>query len=284
MAESQKLFAPVGEKEVTRAIIEEYTKELYDYVESDVIVVGGGPSGLVAAKDIAKAKYKVLMIERMNYLGGGFWIGGYLMNKVTVRDPGQSVLDEIEVPYKEVTPGLYVADDPYACSKLIASMCEAGVKVANMTMFDDLVYRENGRVAGVVVNWTPISNMPKEITCLDPVAFESKLVVDATGHDAYLINRLSQQGLFNKLPGHGSMWVERSEDALVEYSGEVAPGLLACGMSVNTTYGLPRMGPTFGGMLLSGKKCAQVAIEKLKAMNGDGASPNRGSTSEKAAT
>lgn len=270
MAESPKLFAPIGEKEVTRAIIEEYTKELYDFVESDAIVVGAGPSGLVAAMDIAKAGYKTLMVERMNYLGGGFWIGGYLMNKVTVRDPGQSVLDEIEVPYKEVQKGLYVSDGPYACSKLIATMCEAGVKVANMTMFDDLVYRENGRVAGVVVNWTPISNMPKEITCLDPVAFESKIVIDATGHDAYLVNRLAQQGLFNKLPGHGSMWVEKAEDALVEYSGEVAPGLFACGMSVNTTYGLPRMGPTFGGMLLSGKKCAVEAIKTLAAMNGNG--------------
>ncbi|MGH7802150.1 MAG: sulfide-dependent adenosine diphosphate thiazole synthase [Thermodesulfobacteriota bacterium] len=264
MAERQRLFAPVGEKEITRAIVDEFSKEFLDYVTSDVIVVGGGPSGLVAAKDIAKKKYKVLLVERMNYLGGGFWIGGYLMNKVTVRDPGQKVLDEIEVPYKEVSDGLYVADGPYACSKLIAATCEAGVKVANMTMFDDLVYRENGRVAGVVVNWTPISNMPKEITCLDPIALEAKLVIDATGHDASLISRLAKQGLYNKLPGHGSMWVEKSEDALVEYTGEVAPGLIACGMAVNTAFGLPRMGPTFGGMLLSGKKAAEVAIRRLQ--------------------
>ena len=264
MAEKKGLFAPVGEKEVTRAILEEYTKEFHEYVESDVIVVGSGPSGLVAAKDIAKKRYKVLLVERMNYLGGGFWIGGYLMNKVTVRDPGQKVLDEIEVPYKEVSDGLYVADGPYACSKLIATACEAGVKVANMTMFDDLVFRENARVAGVVVNWTPISNMPKEITCLDPIALEAKLVIDATGHDAYLVSRLAQQGLFRKLPGHGSMWVEKAEDALVEYTGEVHPGLIACGMSVSSTYGLPRMGPTFGGMLLSGKKAAEVAIRLLQ--------------------
>src|SRR3989304_155207 len=232
MAEGQRLFAPVGEKEITRAIVDEFSKEFLDYVTSDVIVVGGGPSGLVAAKDIAKKKYKVLLVERMNYLGGGFWIGGYLMNKVTVRDPGQKVLDEIEV--------------------------------ANMTMFDALVLRENGRVAGVVVNWTPISNMPKEITCLDPIALEAKLVIDATGHDAYLVSRLAKQGLYNNLAGQGSMWVEKPEDALVEYAGEVAPGLIACGMAVNTTYGLPRMGPTFGGMLLSGKKAAEVAIRRLQ--------------------
>ena len=157
-----------------------------------------------------------------------------------------------------------MADGPYACSKLIAMTCEAGAKIRNMTMFDDLVLRENGRVAGIVINWTPIANMPKEITCLDPIAIESKLVIDATGHDAYCVSRLAQQGLFKKLPGHGSMWVEKSEDALVEYTGEVHPGLIACGMSVNSVYGLPRMGPTFGGMLLSGKKAAQVAIDILQ--------------------
>jgi len=34
-------------------------------------------------------------------------------------------------------------------------------------------------------------------------------------------------------------------------------------MSANAVFGGPRMGPIFGGMLLSGKKCAEIILEKM---------------------
>jgi len=255
-------FSPVGEKEVTRAIASEFVTQFLEYVESDCIIVGGGPSGLMAGRNLARAGKKVLIVERNNYIGGGFWIGGYLMNKVTIRHPAERVLDELGIPYKEVTPGLLVADGPHACSKLIASACDSGVKFANMTIFDDLVLKEDGRVAGVVINWTPISALPREITCVDPVALESTIVMDATGHDAQVVRKLEERGLI-KTKGFGAMWVERSEDLVIEYTGEVHPGLIVIGMAVTTVYGLPRMGPTFGAMLLSGEVGAEIALEKL---------------------
>ncbi len=258
----KKKFSLVGEKEITRAIVSEFSKQFSEYVESDCLIIGAGPSGLMAGKELARTGLKVLIVERNNYLGGGFWIGGYLMNKVTVRQPGEEILSEMGIPFKEFARGLYVADGPHACSKLIASACDAGVKFANMTIFEDVVLRERKCLAGVVVNWTPIEALPRQITCVDPVALESRVVIDATGHDACVVKKLEERGLI-KTRGFGAMWVERSEDLVVEHTGEAHPGLIVCGMAVSTTYGLPRMGPTFGAMLLSGKRAAEITLEKL---------------------
>ncbi len=256
------IFSKVTEKDVTKAIVSEFAEEFLEYVESDVIIVGAGPSGLIAAKRLAEKNVKVLLIESNNYLGGGFWIGGYLMNKLTVREPGQKILDEIGVPYKKVQEGLYVADGPHACSKLIGAAMDAGAKVINMTKFDDIVVRKD-RVGGVVINWTPVSALPRAITCVDPVALESKIVVDATGHDAVVVKSLEQRGLV-EIEGFEGMWVEKSEDAVVEKTSEIYPGVFVTGMAVATTYGSTRMGPTFGGMLLSGEKVADLIVDQLK--------------------
>ncbi|NQE05038.1 putative ribose 1,5-bisphosphate isomerase [ANME-1 cluster archaeon GoMg1] len=255
-------FAPVSESQITRAIVGEFAKEFENYAETDVIIVGGGPSGLIAGKELASAGVEVLIIERNNYLGGGFWLGGFLMNKLTVRSPAESILDELGVPYKKYNKGLYVADASHACSKLIAATCDAGAKILNMVALDDVVLH-NEKVSGVVVNWSAVSALPKEIACVDPVSLESKLVIDATGHDASVVKKLEERGLL-KIKGQGAMWVERSENLVVEHTSEFYPGLIVTGMAVSAAYGLPRMGPTFGAMLMSGKRAAEVTVEKLK--------------------
>jgi thiazole biosynthesis enzyme len=257
-----EIFAQVSEKDVTRAIVGGFVREFEKFVESDVIIVGGGPAGLMAGKELAAKGKRALIVERNNYLGGGFWIGGYLMNKITVRHPGEKVLEELGIPCEQASEGLFVADGPHACARLIAAACDAGVKILNMTVFEDVVLRENNRVGGAVVNWTPVEALPRQITCVDPIALEATMVVDATGHDATVVRKMEERGVL-KTKGFGGMWVERSEDLVVEYTGEVHPGLVVCGMATATTFGLPRMGPTFGAMLLSGKKVAEEVLKKL---------------------
>jgi thiazole biosynthesis enzyme len=262
------LFHPTGEKEVTRAIVSGFLKQFEEYVESDVIIVGAGPAGLVAARDLAKAGLKVLIIERNNYLGGGFWVGGYFMNKFTLRAPAQKCLDELGVPYSPAGEGLYVADAPHACASLIAAACAAGAKVFSLTYVEDIVVKKDRRISGVVVNWSPINHLPREIAALDPVPLETKVVIDATGHEADVIQKLVKRNML-EVKGEGALWIEQSEDAVVEHTSEVYPGLIVAGMAVASVFGLPRMGPTFGGMLLSGKRAAEVALKIVKgAKNG----------------
>lgn len=255
------MFQKITEAKITKAILKEFANWFEDYIISDVIIVGGGPSGLTAARDLAKQDFKTLVIEANNYLGGGFWIGGYLMNTLTFRAPANEMLDELKIPYKEAEPGLFTADGPNACSKLISQACDAGVKILNMTKFEDVVLRNN-KVEGTVINWTPVSALPRQITCVDPVSLESKVVIDATGHDAYVCKSLEKRGII-RLKEFGPMDANASEDLVVENTSEIYPGLLVCGMAVSTAYGIPRMGPTFGGMLVSGKKAAQIVKEKI---------------------
>jgi thiamine thiazole synthase len=189
-------FYPIGEAKITRAISSEFLQEFGGYIESDVVIVGAGPSGLVAARDLAQSGLKTLVVESNNYLGGGFWIGGYFMNTLTFRSPGEDILDELDIKYTKIEEGLYTAKGPEACSKLIAAACDAGVKFLQMTKCDDVVCR-HGRLEGVVVNWAAVSALPRAITCVDPVALEARAVVDATGHDARVCQALQKRGLLS---------------------------------------------------------------------------------------
>jgi thiamine thiazole synthase len=257
------MFAPVQETVVTKAIFKHFFDHLNEVTSSDVLIAGGGPAGLVSGRLLAKQGYRVTIIERNNYLGGGMWIGGYLMNKATMRAPANEMLEELGIPHVEEAPGLFVADTPYFASRLILAACEAGVRFLNMTVIEDVVVKHN-RVDGLVINWTPVQMLPKMITCLDPVVLQSKLVIDATGHDATIVRFLAKRKLM-EFKGMGPLWIEGSEDAIVEQTGEVFSGLITTGMAVSETLGLPRMGPTFGAMLLSGKKAADIAMNILRA-------------------
>ena len=103
-----------------------------------------------------------------------------------------------------------------------------------------------------------------DIIHVDPIALESKIVVDATGHDAIVVNLLHKRGLYKPVPGNGAMWVSRSEQEVMDRTGEVYPNCFVIGLAVAAVYGTPRMGPAFGSMLLSGRYGAELIKKKLK--------------------
>jgi thiamine thiazole synthase len=97
---------------------------------------------------------------------------------------------------------------------------------------------------------------------VDPVVFSARAVVDATGHEAIVVDALRRRRLITCAmredgTGEGPMDAAAGEAFVVERAGEVFPGLWISGMSVCATLGGPRMGPIFGGMLLSGKRVAE---------------------------
>ena len=54
------------------------------------------------------------------------------------------------------------------------------------------------------------------------------------------------------------------EQFVVDHVTELYPGLWTTGMSICASMGGPRMGPIFGGMLLSGDKVAALVSQALK--------------------
>lgn len=258
--------SPLRERDITRHIAREYYKEFDQLIESDVIIVGAGPSGLVCARNLASMGFRTLIVEQTLALGGGFWSGGYLMNKATICAPAQTILEELGVPCKQVKDceGMYIVDPPHATSALIAAAYKAGAKVLNLTRVVDLVLRGEGNLEGVVVNNTTAETAGHDVVHVDPIALESKIVVDATGHDAVVVDLLHRRGLKQPVPGNGAMWVSRSEEDVMRHTGEVYPNCFVVGLAVSAVHGTPRMGPAFGSMLLSGRYGAELITRKLK--------------------
>jgi thiamine thiazole synthase len=262
---TSKFFQSSGrEAEVTRAITRAWWQQFDQMIASDVLVVGSGPSGLVCARDLARQGARVVVVEQANHLGGGFWNGGYLANKAAIRHPAERILEELRVPLQDVGHGITLCDPPHAVSALIAACYATGVRFLNLTVARDVIWREN-RLEGLVINWAPLYAMPMNTAHVDPIPLESRVVVDATGHDAAVVRILAKRKLCPEPPGNGAMWIEESEEEVVKRTGEYVPNLWVCGLAVAAVHGTPRMGPAFGSMLLSGERAAEQISARLHA-------------------
>lgn len=251
---------------ITRAIVERFTKKFVDNLDQDVIIAGAGPAGLTLAYHLAKNGIKVSIFERKLSIGGGMWGGGMLFNEIVVGEEGREILDSFGVNTEKYDDGYYTADSIEAVTTICSNAMKAGAKIFNCMSVEDVMVNKNG-VCGVVVNWSTVEMAGLHV---DPLCVKSKIVVEATGHPLELLKILENKvdgKLFTKtgkIMGERSMNAEVGERTVVENTKEIFNNVYVCGMAANAAFGANRMGPVFGGMLLSGKKLANILIEKLK--------------------
>lgn len=253
---------------ISSAIVRSFSNKFLEHLQLDVALVGGGPSALVAARYLADAGKKVAIFERKLAPGGGTWGGGMLFNEVVVQDEALDILDDFGIRHTPVegAANYHTLDSVEMASALIYGAVHAGAKIFNAVSVEDIVFKD-GHIGGLVINWTPVERLGMHV---DPLTVICPCVVDGTGHPSEILNlavnkaQLKLDTPSGKVMGEKPMWVESGEPSTVENTREYYPGLFACGMSANNVMGGYRMGPVFGGMLLSGRKVAKLVAERLE--------------------
>lgn len=236
----------------------------------DVAIAGAGPAGLTAAKYLSLAGKKTVVFERKLSIGGGMWGGGMMFPVIVVQKDSKYILEDANVRIIDEGDSFFSADSIEAVSKLCASVIDSGARIFNGISVEDVLLEKN-RVNGFVINWSAVESASLHV---DPLTIRAKYCIDATGHAAEVCKIVSRKcrpssGPLKNLPGdlglsESSMCAEIGEKAVVENTKEVFPGLFVSGMGANTVFYSPRMGPIFGGMLISGKRAADLILKKLK--------------------
>lgn len=254
------------EIQVSEGIISTYFEKMKRCLDLDVAIVGGGPSGIVAAYYLAKAGLSVAQFDRKLSPGGGMWGGAMMFNQIVIQEAALPIVEDFGIRYTPYRDGLYTMDSVESTSALLYRAVHAGATVFNCYSVEDVVYKEN-RVSGVVVNWTPVL---REGLHVDPLNIMARCVIDGTGHDSEICRTVARKNGARLATDTGDVVGERSldvatgEEEVVKGTKEIYPGLYVCGMAASAVSGTPRMGPIFGGMLLSGKKVADLIIAQLK--------------------
>lgn len=250
------------EHHVSQAITRDYHEKLMGSFQADAAVAGGGPSGLVAAAALAEKGFSVNLYEKDLAPGGGMWGGAMMFNSIVIEENAAEVAGKSGIRLRRGNLAGYLADSVQATSALITRACQAGVRIFNCTTVEDVSVDDEDRVNGVVVNWTPALKLGMYV---DPLMAEARCVLDATGHPAFIVSKFAARNRKDlSVPGERSLNVLEGEKHTLEYTGEVHPGLFVSGMSACAHGGGNRMGPIFGGMLLSGEKAAGEMERSLR--------------------
>lgn len=257
---------PLMEADISTAIVEAYYQKLQRALRSDVVIVGAGPSGLTAAWKLASCGVHVIVLEKRLSPGGGIWGGSMGMNEVIVQAEALDIIKAAGVTYR-ARGSLFTIDALELASALCLRAVQAGATIFNLIAAEDVCVRD-ARVTGIAANRSLIlERLP-----VDPLVFTARAVLDATGHEAAVAGFLARRGHLEKIAQGGSreeaMDAPAGEAFVVDHAGEIFPGLWIAGMSVCAMRGGPRMGPIFGGMLMSGVKVAKDIVASLEEAGG----------------
>ncbi len=135
-------------------------KQLTPIAKYDCVVLGGGPSGWIAAVSAARQGLRTALVERFGFLGG-LATGGYVVPLSGLYLNGLRVVDGITWEFSErliemgaaqlELPKGHLSFDPESYKLLAARMvAEAGVDLYSNSYFSGCV-AEDGRVAAITI-------------------------------------------------------------------------------------------------------------------------------------
>ena len=161
--------------------ITEPSREIEILEETDVLVIGGGPSGVTAAISAGRAGARTTIVERYNHLGG-LWTGGLvlpLLSTHALNRSGQQqkvihgIPDEIAQRLKDMGMAIHEVDpviDPEATKYVLEKMVqEAGINMLYHCWMSNIIV-ENETIKAVIIE----SKSGRK-------AIMPKVVVDCTG-------------------------------------------------------------------------------------------------------
>src|SRR5450756_595387 len=137
---------PLSEIEVTRGILEAFSRDFLECLSLDVAIAGGGPAGMTAAYFLAREGVKVAIFERNLHVGGGMWGGGMLFPRIIIQEGAREILEEFGVRLEAFREGYYVGDSVETVAKVTAAAVDAGVRVWVGVSVEDVLIREESRI------------------------------------------------------------------------------------------------------------------------------------------
>lgn len=162
--------------------VSEPAREIPVRLDVDVLVVGGGPSGIIAAQAAAEDGLKVALIDSRSFLGGNLTIGlpilGFLGQKGNQIIKGlpdkfiQRLKDQDAASEHRPCPlhmSLTLVEQEAVKSTALEMLREAGVEIMLYTFFSDVIM-EADTIKGVIIE----SKSGRE-------AIMSKVIIDCSG-------------------------------------------------------------------------------------------------------